>query len=280
MIGDLVRMAAPLALLLAAACGARPAPPPSPGAAYPMEPRLQAALEPVRGARVLFSHHSVGRNILSGIAALDGEAGGPRLRVVEGEAWAKVEGPVLGHVSGGRNTDPRSKIDFFAATVRATGRGAAAPRLAFMKLCYVDFNPRTDVDGLFQAYRATLEALKRELPEVRFGHVTVPLHRRPDDLRSSLRRLTGREVWEDAANVKRADFNRRLREAFPGDPVFDLAAVESAGPGGAPAVFESGGRSYPALHPAFTEDGGHLNALGERAAGKAAIEFIASALAR
>lgn len=273
-------LAATSLALLACACSAPP-PPPSPGAAYPMEPRLKAALEPVRRARVLFSHHSVGRNILAGIAALDADAGGPRLRIVEGEEYARVEGPVLAHVSGGRNTDPRSKIDFFAATVRAGGAGPGAPRLALMKLCYVDFDPRTDVDGLFEAYRTTLAALKREFPGITFGHVTVPLHRRPTDLRSSLRRLAGREVWEDAANVKRSEFNRRLREAFAGDPVLDLAGVESAGPaGGPPATFEAGGRTWPALHPAFTEDGGHLNALGERAAGKAAIEFLAAALAR
>jgi hypothetical protein len=244
-----------------------------------MTAQLGTELAVVRRGRILFLHHSVGRNVLDGIARLDAEAGGSQLRIVPVEEAARLDGPVIAEAGGGRNTDPKSKIDAFAVLVRDVG-ARLRPDVAFMKLCYVDFDPRTEVDDLFAHYRRTMEALKREHPEIRFAHVTVPLTRRPTDLKSSLRRLAGLEVWEDAANVKRAEFNARLAQAFGADPVFDLAQVEATGPDGIPSVFEQAGSRYPALHPRYTEDGGHLNSLGQRAAGAAAIRFAAAALQR
>jgi hypothetical protein len=238
--------------------------------------QLAPDLEVIRRRRILFLHHSVGRDVLAGIEQLDLEAGGSRLRLASLAEAARIDGPVLAHGSGGRNEDPRSKIEFFASTVRAGV--PLRPDLALMKLCYVDFHPRTDVEELLSAYRGGLESLKRDHPEIPFAHVTVPLCTRPTDPKSTLRRLMGREVWGDAANVKRAQFNQRLAESFPSDPIFDLARAEAAGPGGGAATFEQGGLSYPCLHPRYTQDGGHLNPLGRRAAGAAAIRFLAAAL--
>jgi hypothetical protein len=240
----------------------------------PVAERLKPELTVVRSGRVLFSHHSVGANVLSGIARLDEEAGGDRLRIATPEEARS--GAALIHVSGGRNTDPKSKIDFFAATIRNEPR--IGPDLAFMKLCFVDFEPGTDVDDLFSYYRRTLEALKREHPEIRFAHVTVPLFERPTDVKQSLRRLLGLEIWEDAANVKRSQFNWRLLESFPGDPVFDLARTEATGPDGRLSTFRRDGGSHLSLDPRYTDDGGHLNARGQRVAGAAAIRFLAEAL--
>jgi hypothetical protein len=240
-----------------------------------MTAALQQDLAAVRGGRILFTHHSVGVNVLAGVDALAREAGVP-LRVATLEEAAGADGPLLAHGGGGRNTDPRSKIDHFAAVIRA--RPGVRPELAFLKLCYVDFAPDTDVPALFAHYQATLEALEREHPEIRFAHVTAPLFRRPTDLQSAAKRLLGRPVWEDAANARRAEYNALLRARFAGDPVFDLAAVESTGPDGAPCRTAVDGREVPSLDPRYTDDGGHLNAAGQRAAGAAAIRFLAAAL--
>lgn len=246
------------------------------GTGASMSRELVGDLAVVRQARVYFLHHSVGRNVIAGIAALDRAEGSATLRIEPVAQAVAVEGPVFADGTGGRNGDPASKIEAFAAELR--GRPGLRPGLAFMKLCYVDFNPGTDVEALFVRYRGTLEALAREFPGVRFAHVTVPLRKRPTDAKSVLRRTMGLEVWEDVSNAKRADFNRRLREAFPAAPIFDLAAVEATGPDGQPSDFELDGRRVPALHPAYTDDGGHLNATGQRVAGAAAIRFLASAL--
>jgi hypothetical protein len=239
--------------------------------------QLAADLATVRQGRILFSHMSVGTDILAGIKQLDAEiAGGGRLRPVSLQEAVASEGPALIDVSGGRNGEPRTKIDFFATTIRGGAR--LKPNLAFMKFCYVDFNPRTDIDDLFGYYRNTLEGLKREHPEIRFAHVTVPLMEQPTGLKWRLYRLIGREVWEDAANVKRAQFNQRLQESFGSDPVFDIARVEATTPDGRLTTFEQDGRSYLSLYPGYTEDGGHLNTAGQRAAGTAAIRFLAEGL--
>ena len=178
--------------------------------------QLTSALATVRRGRILFLHQSVGANILAGIRRLDEEAPEPgRLRIGSLEDGIRSAGPMLIDLIGGRNGEPKSKVDFFASVIRDQPR--LALDLAFMKLCYVDFNPRTDADELFGYYRKTLEALKRERGATRFAHATVPLVVRPAGLKWRIFRLIGKEVWEDAANAKRAEFNRRLAEAFASD---------------------------------------------------------------
>lgn len=265
-------------MLLAAASGCGRSVPSERGSegVNAMTPQLAAELAAIRQARIYFYHHSVGVNILAGVERLDAKAGGEPLRLYDVEKITAVEGPAIVHGGGGRNGEPRTKIDFFAKTIRESPR--LRPDLAFMKFCYVDFEPRTDVEELFSYYRQALDALRHEHPEIRFAHVTVPLMTRPTDLKSTVRRLLGKEVWDDAANAKRAEFNRRVRETFAADPVFDLAQVESTGPDGAPVTFSVNGHVYPSLFPGYTEDGGHLNEAGQRVAGTAAVRFMASAL--
>jgi hypothetical protein len=239
-----------------------------------MTSQLASDIAKARQGRILFGHHSVGVNVLAGLERLDAEAGGGRLRTAALEQAASIQGPVLAHGGVGRNGDPKSKVDAFAAAVRA-GPGV---ELAFMKFCYVDFEPATDVAALLAHYQRTLQSLKREHPEIRFAHVTVPLTVEPTTLKSRLRRLLGREVWEDAANAKRSEFSRRLREAFPSDPIFDLARVESTGPDGVVRQFTHAGATHPSLDPRFTDDGGHLNEPGQRAAALELARFLAQAL--
>jgi len=239
--------------------------------------QLAADLAVVRKGRFLFSHHSVGVNIIMGIQRLDGETpGGNHIRLATLDEADVSEGPMLIHFTGGQNGQPKTKIDAFAAAIR--NEPHLRPDLAFLKFCFVDFNPRTDVDELFKYYRNTIEALKREHPEIRFAHVTVPLTLRPTELKWKIFRLIGKEVWDDASNVKRAEFNRRLKETFGSDPIFDLSLVEATAPDGHLTTFEQGGQSYLSLYPGYTEDGGHLNTLGQKVAGEATIRFMAEGL--
>lgn len=261
------------ALAVTLGCGARPHPE---GRTSEMTPRLKEDLARLRRARVYFYHHSVGENVLAGVGRLDAEAGGGPLRLASPAEAAAIEGPVLAHGGGGRNGEPRSKVDAFAAAIR--GEPGLRPELAMMKFCYVDFDPSTDVAGVLAYYRSALEALKRDFPGVRFAHVSVPLTRRPTDVKASVRRLLGLQVWEDASNARRAEFNQRLKDAFPSDPIFDLATVEATGPDGGTSAFELDGRRVPTLQPAYTEDGSHLNRAGQEVAGAAAIHFAAEAL--
>ena len=235
---------------------------------------IRSQLETVRGARLFFAHHSVGQNLLDGVQALSSQAGVP-LKIAPLTA-ARVPGPVWLEGSGGTNKDPASKIDEFGALL--TGPSPLKVELAFLKLCYVDFHPRTDVESLFARYHDAMTALQRQRPEVTFGHVTVPLTARPRELRARVRRALGLEVWEDAANARRCEFNQRLRERFADRPVFDLARAEATRLDGTPQSFRLEGITYASLVGAYTDDGGHLNALGQRRLGGALLAFVAGAL--
>ena len=242
-----------------------------------MNTELSAALKTTRNSRILFSHHSVGGNILAGVERVDREADGEgKIRIVTAQQATDSLGPALIHVTGGKNGAPQSKIDFFSSTIN--GEPNLKPDLAFMKFCYVDFSPNTNVDELFDSYQRTLLELKRSHPEIRFGHVTVPLVERPTSLKWRLFLLVGKEVWEDEANVKRAKFNQLLKSAFAQDPIFDLAETEATTPDGNLTLFKHGGQSYMSLFPGYTDDGGHLNTLGQMVVGKAAISFIGETL--
>src|SRR5205085_12594035 len=56
------------------------------------------------------------------------------------------------------------------------------------------------------------------------------------------------------------------------EPIFDLARVESTAPDGKLVTVTWEGVTAPAMAAQYTEDGGHLNALGRA---RAAREFIA-----
>lgn len=239
--------------------------------------QIDADLLRARASRVLFAHHSVGRDLLSGVARLSDVREGAGLRLVPLERAAGEPGPIWIDASGGRNGDPDSKLDFFAAAVRS--QASLKPQLAFMKFCFADFNPDSDADRIFDRYRSTLSALEKEHPDVAFAHVTVPLTRRPSDMKARLLRAIGRAVWEDESNAKRHAFNQRLLETFSAHRVFDLAGAESTRPDGSREVFQHQSGVYYALAPMYTEDGEHLNALGQDRMGAEMIRFVARALA-
>lgn len=233
-------------------------------------------LDLVRKHRILFSHHSVGRNLLAGLERAAGQLGAP-IRVMPLEQAETSSEPAFVTISGGQNQDPQSKFDFFAESLRKT---EYEPELAFMKLCYVDFNPRTDVDALFAAYRSTIDTMRAEHPNIRFAHVTTPLYQQPMTIKERIYRFLGKEVWEDAANVKRHAFNQKLFQTYSKDPIFDLARFESTRPDGSRVSFEEGGHTYYSLAPEYSDDGGHLNDLGQDVAALEWVRFMAKALRR
>ena len=239
------------------------------------DPRLAADLAAVRDSRIFFSHHSVGENIIDGMRMVAAEVHASPPAFAPLQRAASGAGPAFFHASGGRNGDPAGKIAFFEATLR--GNPGLKPDVAFMKFCFVDIVPSTDVENLFARYERAMESLKREFPGIRFAHVTFPLVPRPMDLKSRVRRMLGLREWTDASNAKRHEFNEKLRRTFAGDPIFDLARIESTLPDGTVVSFEVDGKRIPSMADAYGDS--HLNATGKRVARAAAIRFLAGALA-
>jgi hypothetical protein len=154
--------------------------------------------------------------------------------------------------------------------------GDRAPDVAVMKLCYVDFHAGTDAAALFELYRATLTGLERRHPRTAFVPVTVPLTTAQGGVKGALKRLLGRAPGGVADNARREEFNARVRAAW-GARVFDLARLESTGPSGEAVAVEWQGRAVAALSPAWTDDGGHLNAPAQDAVARAFVAHLAAA---
>ena len=232
------------------------------------------AWDRLAGRRVYFGHQSVGYNVLAGAEELLAARPGIRLRVIESGEPSALDTPGLVHSRNGSNGDARSKLQAFANYMNA-GAGERADA-AFFKLCYVDVDHRTDVGAVFDAYRGTMEELSRRHPRVRFLHMTAPLTALPGGAKNTLKKLLGRPLWGYEHNARRAEYNRRMLDQY-GAAVFDLAGLESRGPGGGEATYRHAGREHKAMHPAMTDDGGHLGPAGRTTAGAAFLRWLAGA---
>jgi lysophospholipase L1-like esterase len=248
-----------LGLSLSSACGAGANP--TSETSVLIDDTLKEDLATLHGARVFFGHHSVGQNILDGLNELSKEAG-IEVRI--------DEAPV------GENQHPLGKFEDFAK--RGERDPSDGTQVMAMKLCYVDFTPKTDVDELVRGYVQAVERVRKARPGVKIVHVTPPLCSRPTDMKAKLNRTLGRPVWEDLANAKRLAYGKKLRETFPGEPFFDLSAVESTRPDGSTEAFDVEGKPVPMMWPGYTQDGGHLNGEGGRVAAKAFAHALASVL--
>ncbi len=219
-------------------------------------------VDSLRGLRIFFGHHAVGRDILTGLTDL--------LR-------ARARGGAL-HVGAapvGRSGDPLGKIAGFEERVLD-----ADSDIALMKLGFADLRPETNVDALVATYVRTVTRLRLARPGIVVVHTTPPLRARPNDLRARVARAVGRLVPEDAANRRRLELAEGLLRAFPRDPFFDLSRVESTRPDGSRELFLVDGRMVPMLWPGYTTDGAHLNAAGRRAAARAFVRAVTLASTR
>jgi hypothetical protein len=246
----------------------------TPAGAAGADPAVRRDLEAMAKRRVFFGHQSVGDNILDGMRRLAAAEGVP-LQIVEVEDASSVPPGALGHARVAHNTRPDLKLESFS---RALGSGGPAdPDVALVKLCFVDIGPDTDAVGLFARYRAALESLRQRHPRTTFVHVTVPLTVVQGGVKASLKRLLGRPVYGVAENARREQYNALLREAYGGrQPVFDVAAMESTRPDGGRETFELDGRQVPALVPAYSDDGGHLNGPAAERVARALAALLAT----
>lgn len=236
------------------------------------DPSLRADLVRVARERIYFGHQSVGANLLQGVQELSADAGVP-VRIVRAERASEVPAATFGHTFVPENGQPLEKLASFR-----TALGSASVDIALVKFCYVDIRGDTDVKALFHRYRQTIAELRRTNPRTTFVHVTLPLTTVQTGFKALAKRLLGRAPYGTIENVRREQYNRLLREAYAGrEPLFDLARIESTAPDGSPVRFEWHGVLAPALSPAYTGDGGHLNAEGRRRAARELIAVLAAA---
>ena len=219
-------------------------------------------------AQIYFGHQSVGANIVEGLRQLGAARKGSELRIVRSRERSSGL-PALVEFAIGENGLPESKMKDFAAALRQIDD--TSPAIAMFKYCYLDITPETNVELLFAGHRKALGEMRARHPNLTFVHVTAPLTRLESGPRFLVKRLLGKPTTRDA-NAKRNLFNAMLREEYAGEPMFDLAKVESTRPDGSRSFFTQGRAVVYTLAPELTDDGGHLNGAGRRAAGE---EFAA-----
>lgn len=216
--------------------------------------------------RVFFGHQSVGANIVDGVRELmEPSATCPVVGVADIPPGVES---FLAHCLIGRNGDPASKTQAFTDIV-SSGAGAAID-LALHKYCYADIDANTDARTVFARYRDAMRALAVRRPSVLLGHMTVPLVRVRTGPRAWAQQVLGRTSPRIADNANREVFNDLLRREYAGrEPLFDLADLESVATGASSPKVTS--RS---LRASYTDDGGHLNALGRRHVAREFLTFL------
>ena len=217
-------------------------------------------IEKVGGSRIYFAHQSVGYNIMDGISEIFGKYN-KKLDIFETTDAPKTPDSFFAHSRIGENTKPQTKINEFY-DVMNSGMGKMA-NIAFLKLCYVDINAKTDVKSLFKGYQSVINKLKLQYPNVTYIHFTAPLVMKQKGAKAFIKRVLGREVWSDRDNLRRQEYNKLVRETYSGkEPVLDIAEIESTRPDGSREVHSLDGEKYYSLFSEYTTDGGHLNKKG------------------
>jgi len=240
-----------------------------------MDDQLISDLQAISKAKIFFGHQSVGYNIVKGLQDLNTQSGAG-LNILEINNDIQLPACFFAHGKNGINEKPASKCDAFAQTLETDF--ADSLDIAFFKFCYIDINSTTDIAAMFDYYKNTISRIKAKHPQIKILHVTVPLRQIQSGWKSGLKKLLGKPLGGTAENIQRCRFNRLLLKEYRGEPVFDLAGVESTYPDGSRQTFKEGGETYYSLIPAYSSDGGHLNALGAKIAAKEMVHTLAGVL--
>lgn len=222
--------------------------------------------------KIFFGHQSVGNNIISGMEDLMQKNSSIKLRIMETENPSDFSSGIFAHHGVGQNVDPESKIKDFVRIMNQ-GIGGKAD-IAFFKFCYIDFNAQTNVQQLFNDYKNSMNTLKGKYPQTVFMHCTVPLVIQTKTTpKSMIKKILGRD--DSMQNIARNDFNELIRKEYGGKAhIFDIAEIESTYPDGSRETFAKNGKTYYALVPAYTDDGGHLNELGRKIAAEKLLMLL------
>ncbi len=221
----------------------------------------------LRTRRIYFAHQSVGGDIVRGLQETMKRKPAIGMTVMayaepdtsDGTTHTAFDEPAIVEGIAGRRGNPERKIEDFARLLRSS-EGSRID-VAVLKLCYGDIGRTTDAEKLADTYIKTVESIMRDRPNIHFVHCTVPLKAQEHGAKGRMKRLVG--AGSDASNATRSRYNELIRRRFPAEQIFDIARIESTGVDGKKATVERDGRMVETLAAEYTEDGAHLNALGQ-----------------
>lgn len=235
---------------------------------------MQSVIATVAATRVYFGHQSVGANILQGVRDLETSTPTAKINITETRDLDSAPGTGIIEFYIGENGHPDSKDRDFASVIDHAA--TRVPALALFKYCFLDITPQTDVAKLFAAHRDSVRAMQRRHPELVFVHTTSPLTTVETGPKLILKRLLQKPTARET-DRKRNEFNALVRREFAGEPIFDIARIESTRPAGSRSFFRDGSDTVFTLAPELTDDGGHLNATGRRLAAAELLSVLARA---
>lgn len=227
------------------------------------------------GQKIYFGHQSVGVNIIDGVKAILSENPHIKLNIVELRNPSDFNVGVFAHSSVGKNEDPQSKTEDFSQIMNS-GVGEQVD-ISFHKYCYIDANSRSDSNNIFQNYGKQMQQLFNLYPDVQFVHLTMPLTTVQTGPKAWIKKILGKPVGGLDANIKRNEYSQLLKKTYQDNGlIFDLAAVEAQKPDGTFESFTKNGHNYLAMYKGYTNDGGHLNQLGQKTVAEKLLIFLAT----
>jgi hypothetical protein len=223
----------------------------------------QATMDAIGTQRWLFTHASVGSNMIGGMDSL--HSGNATRYQIDTVGWGTkgtygdanysaadapdttAEGTVYEVARG--NPSWQNKIVCFENSLKPTSQGGGGwstkVDYALNKFCWID--PYADADD----YLASMTALEALYPNVRIVYSTIP--------------LTGDE---DNENDLRNVFNDAVRQYCTGNDrlLYDIADMEAWSTGGVEQTYTSGGNVYQKMWLGYAASDGdwHLNDAGQK----------------
>lgn len=195
----------------------------------------------------LFTHASVGGNIIKGMTALNRENSDSFLFKINtfnpssSASLADLQSGSVYHASRG-NPGWQKKYDIFDTLIR-TAKPTATKLIAMDKLCYIDQAASADT------YLKMMTKLEKDFPQITFVYTTMPI-----------------KTGNNRQNLQRQQYNDTIRQHISkhGGLLYDIADIEAHTPQGDAQTFKADGESCQMLCENYTRDGGHLNDEGAK----------------
>jgi len=224
--------------------------------------------------RIYFGHQSVGEDIMNGLRSILRQHPDVRLNLVTAKGQVELPESFFLDSFVGENRRTDLKCADFIRCIDSVAGGRLD--IAMLKFCFADIQRETNIQEIFERYTGTIDSLRKRHPAVTFVHMTVPLSAGTSGLKRLVNTVLGRMGNNDMANVNRHRFSEKLKERYSGEPVFDLASIESTYPDGTRESYTYEGKTYYSMIADYAAaDGDHLNEKGQELAARALIRMLA-----
>jgi hypothetical protein len=211
---------------------------------------------------IFFGHRSVGENIIAGLKKASIETGQNDLTIKDLSDNINFDKKCFVHSNIGQNGDPKSKfIEFKSIVEDLVGKKLD---VAMMKLCFVDITKNTNINDVFKSYAAMVDSLQQKYPALIIIHISVPLKSQQSWTNNLKEKIKGIHNYDKEDNIARNEYNKLLFSKYSNDDIFDLASAESTYLDGKREYLNVDGKPCYYLIKDYTDDGGHLNKVGQQ----------------